>query len=170
MSQAVLRQPQKTDATRVEIITDFHPERVKAPFALRCAAVFIDYMVVVTFPVLGFLLSRFMGFDGTQLLNNELNSAGWLIGSLLGVSNLVLLPMFSGQSVGKIVTGLRIVRINGGSVSPGSMAFRQLVGYLLAFASLGIGFFLSVFSNKGRALHDYLAGTVVIYADRRTRT
>ncbi|MEO8649584.1 MAG: RDD family protein [Acidobacteriota bacterium] len=169
MSQAVVRQTQRSPAARTELVKDFHPETVKAPFALRCAAVLIDYIVVVTFPVLGFLLSRSMGFDGTKLLNSELNSAGWLIGLLLGISNTILLPMYSGQSIGKIVTGLRIVRNNGESVSPGLMAFRQVIGYLLIFASLGIGFFLSVFSRKGRALHDYLAGTVVIYADRRTR-
>ena len=36
-------------------------------------------------------------------------------------------------------------------------------------ASLGIGFFISFLSSKGRALHDYVAGTVVIYADKRVR-
>ena len=75
--------------------------------------------------------------------------------------------MFSGQTLGKIMTGLRIVRIDGRTPTIGAIAFRQTGGYLLTLASGGIGFFVSFFSSKGRALHDYLAGTVVIYADRR---
>jgi uncharacterized RDD family membrane protein YckC len=80
---------------------------------------------------------------------------------------MVFLPMFSGQTIGKIITGLRIVRIDGTAPTIGAIAFRQTGGYLLTLASAGIGFFISVFSSKGRALHDYLSGTVVIYADRR---
>jgi len=40
---------------------------------------------------------------------------------------------------------------------------------LLTAVSLGLGFLVSIFSGNGRALHDYLAGTVVIYADKRRR-
>ena len=149
-----------------EVVVGFSPEAVKAPFLLRCGALIIDYIIVVAVPVIGLLLSRFYGNDGTKLLNEGLSSAGWLIAILAGVTNIVFLPMFSGQTLGKIVTGLRIVRIDGTSPSMGTIVFRQVGGYLVTLASLGIGFFVSVFSSKGRALHDYLAGTVVIYADQ----
>ncbi len=152
-----------------EIIVGFKPEEVKAPFLLRCGALIIDYIIVVAIPVIGLLLSRFAGNDGARLLNDGLNNAGWLIAVLIGISNLVLLPMFSGQTLGKILTGLRIVRIDGTTPTLGAIAFRQTGGYFLTLASVGIGFLISVFSSKGRALHDYLAGTVVIYADRRVR-
>jgi len=150
-----------------EILVGFSPEAVKAPFLLRCGALIIDYIVVVAIPVIGLLVSRLSGNDGAKLLNEGLSSAGWLIAVLVGLTNIVLLPMFSGQTLGKIMTGLRIVRIDGRTPTIGAIAFRQTGGYLLTLASGGIGFFVSFFSSKGRALHDYLAGTVVIYADRR---
>ena len=150
-----------------EILIGFSPEAVKAPFLLRCGALIIDYIIVVAIPVIGLLLSRLSGNDGAKLLNEGLSSAGWLIAVLVGLTNIVLLPMFSGQTLGKIITGLRIVRIDGRAPSIGSIAFRQTGGYLLTLATGGLGFFVSFFSSKGRALHDYLAGTVVIYADRR---
>jgi uncharacterized RDD family membrane protein YckC len=150
-----------------EIIVGFSPEAVKAPFLLRCGALIIDYIVVIAIPVIGLLLSRFSGNDGTKLLNEGLSSAGWMVAVLVGFTNMVFLPMFSGQTLGKIVTGLRIVRIDGTAPTIGQIAFRQTGGYLLTLASAGLGFFVSVFSSKGRALHDYLSGTVVIYADRR---
>ena len=152
-----------------EVVVGFSPEAVKAPFLLRCGALIIDYIIVIAVPVIGLLLSRFSGNDGTKLLNEGLGNAGWLVAVLVGLTNIVFLPMFSGQTIGKIVTGLRIVRIDGSAPTIGAIAFRQTGGYFLTLASAGIGFFVSFFSSKGRALHDYLSGTVVIYADRRVR-
>lgn len=153
-----------------EVVIGFSAEAVRAPFLLRCGALIIDYIIVVAIPVVALLLSRFAGNDGTKLLNDGLSSAGWLIGILLGVTNMVFLPMFTGQTFGKIVTGLRIVRLDGTTPAIGTVAFRQTVGYFLTLASFGIGFLVCAFSSKGRALHDYLAGTVVIHAERREKS
>src|SRR6185503_20430239 len=87
-----------------EILVGFSPEAVKAPFLLRCGALIIDYIVVVAIPVIGLLVSRLSGNDGAKLLNEGLSSAGWLIAVLVGLTNIVLLPMFSGQTLGKIMT------------------------------------------------------------------
>ena len=152
-----------------EVVVGFSPEAVRAPFFLRCGALIIDYIIVIAIPVIGLLVSRFAGNDGAKLLNEGVSSASWLIAALVGFTNIVFLPMFSGQTVGKIVTGLRIVRIDGTAPTIGAIAFRQTVGYLLTLLSGGLGFLLSVFSSKGRALHDYLSGTIVIYADRRIK-
>ena len=152
-----------------EVIVGFSPEKVKAPFLLRCGALIIDYIIVIAIPVIGLLLSRFAGNDGAKLLNDGLNNAGWLIAVLVGIVNIVLLPMFSGQTVGKIVTGIRIVNIDGSAPSVRAIAIRQTGGLFLTLLSGGLGYFLSFFSSKGRALHDYITGTVVIYADRRVR-
>jgi uncharacterized RDD family membrane protein YckC len=161
--------PVRTNPGSREVIVEFSPEAVKAPFLLRCGAMIIDYIIVIAIPVIGLLLSRLAGNDGTKLLNEGLGNAGWLVAALVAFTNMVFLPMFSGQTVGKIVTGLRIVRIDGTAPTVGAIAFRQTGGYLLTLASAGLGFFVSFFSSKGRALHDYLSGTVVIYADRRVR-
>lgn len=159
----------KRPASR-EVIIGFSPEAVRAPFLLRCGALIIDYIIVITIPVIGLLLSRFAGNDGAKLLNDGLNNAGWLIAVLVGLTNVVLLPMFSGQTLGKIITGIRIVAIDGSAPTIGSIALRQTVGYFFTFVTLGLGFFLSAFSSRGRALHDFISGTVVIYADRRVRS
>lgn len=150
-----------------EVVVGFSPEALQAPFLLRCGALTIDYIIVIAIPVIGLLVSRFSGNDGAKLLNDGVNSAAWLIGLFVGIVNLVFLPMVIGQTVGKLATGIRIVAKDGSSPSVRAILLRQTVGYLLTFVTLGLGFFLSFFSRKGRALHDYLAGTVVIYGDRR---
>lgn len=153
-------------STVKENVIEFSADVVKAPFSLRCGAVLIDYIVIFAAPVIFLLIGRSMGEDGAGLLNGQINNVGWLTAILLAVSNLVVLPMISGRSIGKAVAGLLIVSNSGGPASVRSLFFRQTIGYLLLFASGGLGFFISIFSSKGRALHDFLFGTVVIYAEK----
>jgi len=111
-----------------------------------------------------------MGIDGAKLLTGELNNIAWLIAILVGLSNNVLLPLATGQSLGKMAAGLRIVARDGGHPAFGSLVFRQTLGYLFTLGSLGLGFLFSIFNRKGRALHDYLTGTQVVFGSTSVRT
>lgn len=159
--------PVRSSRNTEEVIVNFSPENVKAPFLLRCGALLADYVVCISVPVISLLISRSMGDDGAKLLSSSINNAGWLITMLLGLTNFIVLPMFSGRSIGKMLAGLRIVRTDGSQAPARSILLRHTVGYAVTAASLGIGFLISVLSSKGLALHDYIAGTVVIYAERR---
>ena len=149
------------------VIVNFDVERLKAPFLLRCGAVLVDYILIVSVPVISLLIGRYSGEDGIKLLNSQVSNVGWLIMTLLILTNFVILPMFSGQSIGKILTGLRIVRADGDAPSFGRLLIRHLIGYPLTLLTFGLGFLFSVFNYKGRALHDFLAGTIVVYGRRR---
>ncbi len=152
-----------------QIIVDFDAERLKAPFMLRCGAVLIDYILLICVPVIGFLLGRSFSYDGAKLLNSEVSNAGWLIMILLALTTFVIFPLFTGKSLGKMLTGLRIVKADGNPASLSALLIRHLVGYPLTILTFGLGFLLSVFNGKGRALHDYLAGTIVVYGRRKIR-
>ncbi len=149
------------------IIVDFDVERLKAPFLLRCGAILIDYILLVGVPVISLLIGKSFNYDGARLLNSEVSNAGWLIMILLGITNFVIFPMFSGQSIGKMLTGLRVVRTDGSAASFSRLLIRHLIGYPLTALTGGIGFLIAVLNSKGRALHDYLAGTVVVYGRQR---
>ncbi len=154
---------------RVEqIIVDFDAERLKAPFLLRCGAILIDYILLIAIPVVSLLLGRFFEYDGAKLLNSEVSNTGWLIMILLIITNFVIFPMFSGQSIGKMLTGLRVVKADGNAASFSQLLVRHLIGYPLTILTFGLGFLFAAFNQTGRALHDFLAGTIVVYGRRRT--
>ena len=157
-------------ARRRETIVDFDPLNLRAPFFMRCGAAIIDYLLVISFPVCGLVLSRSLGNDGVRLINSEINNFAWLLAILVAVCDLVLLPWATGQSVGKLITGLRIVGLKGETATVRMILVRQIVGYILTLFTAGLGFFFSVFSPKGRALHDYAAGTIVVYGRHRVRS
>ena len=135
---------------------------VKAPFLLRCTALFIDYIVLVAVPVFSLVVSSFIsGKSGTP------GAMTWLLTTLVGLSNFILLPLLTSQTVGKMLTGLRITSTDGRAVSTLAILLRNVAGYLITALTLGIGFLFAGISPTGRALHDYLSGTMVIYAKRR---
>jgi uncharacterized RDD family membrane protein YckC len=163
-----VRTERAVPARRMEqVIVNFDAERVKAPFVLRCAALCVDYMVIVAIPVLILLIGRMMGNDGSKLLGGPLNTMGWLIAILLGLTNMVILPSVSGQSLGKALTGIRIVSANGEAANFNQLLRRNILGYLLTALTVFLGFIVAAFTGSGRALHDYIGGTVVIYAEKR---
>ena len=160
----------RSSRTRVEeVVVGFDPELLKAPFLLRCGAFLIDYILFISVPVIALIIGRFLGFDGAKLLNNEMSGAGWLIAFLVAVSNFIIFPMLTGHSVGKLLTGLQIVRADGQPATFWNLLIRHLPGYLLTALTLGLGFLFSVFNKQGRSLHDLLAGTVVVYGKRRAK-
>ncbi len=146
-----------------QVIVNFDAERLKSPFLLRCGAILIDYILIVSIPTISLLLSRLMGVPDAKFLNNEFTNVGWLLMIVLALTNLIIFPLFSGQSIGKMLTGLRIVSKDGNVPSFRNLLLRHFVGYPLTILTLGLGFLFSVLNQKGRALHDFLAGTVIIY-------
>jgi uncharacterized RDD family membrane protein YckC len=155
-----------TKPKRVEhVIVDFNAERLQAPFLLRCGAVLIDYILLVSVPVISLLLVRVFEDEPSKFLKGA--TTGWLIMILLALTNFVIIPMFSGQTIGKILTGLKIVSIDGSSPTASKLLIRHLIGYPLTVITGGLGFLFAVVNRSGRALHDFLAGTVVVYGRRR---
>jgi len=152
------------------IATVFDPVEMRAPFFLRCGAVAFDYLLIIIWPVIGLLVGRAFGVDGAKLLAAEFYNIAWLIAGLTGLSNSVLLPLVTGQSLGKMVTGLRIISSDGTLPSFGSLLLRQTVGYFLVLCTLGLGFFFSAFNAKGRALQDLVSGTQVVFGNASYRS
>jgi uncharacterized RDD family membrane protein YckC len=146
-----------------EVVVEFSPEAMRAPFGLRCVAIFIDYILVIAVPVLGLLFELATGSDPAKTSNN----VAWLIAFLLGISDLIIFPALSGQTLGKMICGLRIVRKDGTDASVQRILLRNSAGYLLTILTGLIGFLIAVVTPNGRALHDYMAGTMVVFGKKR---
>lgn len=150
-------------ATQAQSTDQLALEGFSAPFLLRCGAILIDYILFLIFPVGGLLSERM--FSGG--LNIATDATLWFIATLLSVVNIVILPLVCRQSIGKLLTGLRIISKTGERAGTGALILRQTVGYLLTLLTLGLGFLICLFTPKARTLHDYLSGTRVVRASRR---
>jgi uncharacterized RDD family membrane protein YckC len=69
----------------------------------------------------------------------------------------------NGRTPGMALLGLRVVRLSGARLSGGRAVARTLA-FPLSFLVFGLGFALILVQRDRRALHDLIAGTVVVYA------
>lgn len=148
----------------MEKIVDFAPERLRAPFFLRCAALFIDYMILLAMPLGWLIWALILSDAGT---NFSIGYFLWLLGIGLWLINCIFLPLFRGQTVGKMIMGLTILNLDGTNIDFLGILRRNCLGYLITALTLGIGFLTSAVNVSGRSLHDFIAGTVVIRGRKR---
>src|SRR5258706_4424797 len=139
----------------METIVDFSPELVKAPFLLRCAAFCIDYMVLVIVPVGWLVMSKFLSEKGTMSVGPTV----WVIGLILFLLNFIVLPVFGGKTIGKLLLGLTILNADGTRVGIWGIVKRNIFGYLVTALTLGVGFLISAANTSGRSLHDFFVAT-----------
>lgn len=66
-----------------------------------------------------------------------------------------------GKTIGKMITRIRVSRLNEDPLTLWTLFLREFIGKTLSSIPLMIGYLLALGRQK-RALHDYVAGTVVL--------
>ncbi|MBM7553075.1 RDD family protein [Thalassobacillus pellis] len=115
----------------------------------------------------GILISLVIGGISTiifgEFVDETYNSVD-LIGLVYGI---VLPVVWYGYTIGRKITGNRIVRTDGGKLGIGTMLLRDVVGAIVYAVTLGIGLIVSAFMvslrDDKRAIHDFIAGTYVTH-------
>jgi uncharacterized RDD family membrane protein YckC len=134
-------------STTPEVLSSGHiinPSNIYAGFWLRVAASLID--------------SVLLGFVGGILGTKENGLLALLI--WLAYFSAMECSKYQG-TLGKIALGLRVTDLNGTRLTPLNAVGRNL-GKILSSLILGIGFLMAAFTAKKQALHDILAGTLVV--------
>jgi uncharacterized RDD family membrane protein YckC len=98
--------------------------------------------------------------DRIEMLVKTLGAAGILF-TLVPLLYSVGFVGWRGQTPGKMLLGLKIIRTDGEEVGY-LRAFIRWIGTLISSFTLCIGYLMAAFTTHKRALHDYIAGTRVI--------
>ncbi len=131
-----------------------------AGFWRRFAALCVDALIFYVLFEL-FLIFYFFAYSGT-VLSIFLSPTYWVISILIGVIYYVSMISFYGATLGKMFIGVKVVLEDGkGGISLGRALARYL-SQILSFVILGIGYLVQLFTEKRQALHDKMAGTIVI--------
>lgn len=78
-----------------------------------------------------------------------------------GLYNVILMTVFNGQTMGKIVFGMRVVKRKGGRITVLDAFVRNVLGYTISQIFL-LGYLWAWLDDNQQAWHDRLAGTIVI--------
>jgi uncharacterized RDD family membrane protein YckC len=88
--------------------------------------------------------------------------SGIAVGAAFPAAYTVFFWSATGQTPGKAVMGVRVVRLDGRPMGLWTSMLRVL-GYSLSLATLGLGFLLILGDNRRQDLADKIAGTCVVY-------
>nr|WP_249745437.1 RDD family protein [Mesobacillus boroniphilus] len=77
----------------------------------------------------------------------------------------VLMTKFLGQTLGKMVFGLKVVELDGKDLTWGTVIFREWIGRFIS-ATIMVLYVVVAFTKKKQGLHDLFADTTVIYEPR----
>ena len=146
-------------------------EYLLADVASRGAAAVIDMLIqgILILPlIIGILLIAFFASDFWA------SYYGWIIGISLLILIIIVYGYFiimelssNGQTIGKKVLKLRTIRKNGQSITLKHSAIRNL--FRIFVDMYGIGVVLIFSSKEHNRVGDYLASTIVIAEENKTR-
>lgn len=143
-------------------------EAINAGFWRRCAAYTIDYLM--TF-VASYLIGLVVGFGLAAGEGASGMMAGPAVGGLTGIIVGWLYFAFQESSahqatLGKRALGIKVTDANGMRIGFGRASGR-FFGKILSGLIFAIGFMLAGWTERKQALHDLLAGTLVVFSDVR---
>jgi uncharacterized RDD family membrane protein YckC len=179
MSVAPASEPNPYASPKSAVVSDETSPLIEfagyAGFGRRFAAWLIDGIVggliAVTLTMMsGFVFALLWGLVvGLRWGNVDENFAG-LVSALLGVavgvvSSVVYHAAMESSplraTVGKLLLGVKVTDLSGRRI-PFVRALGRFAGKIVSFLILGIGFVMAAFTEKHQALHDLIAGTLVM--------
>src|SRR5438874_7863525 len=86
--------------------------RYRAPFALRCGALLIDYILLVLILTFSTIVARTMG-GGARMAGGTAEKIGIVFALVAAVLDLAVLAGLTGKTIGKWTTGLRLEQTDG---------------------------------------------------------
>jgi uncharacterized RDD family membrane protein YckC len=140
----------------------------KAGFWVRSVAFLMDMVVVAALATAGGILVWMAVRIGGTFSSAPEVGLEWLeakatavLTSLIGLCYFTLFVGWRGQTPGKMLLGLRIIRVTGEGVGY-TRALVRWIGQGLGFLLFGIGFLMIAYSRRKQGLHDKLVGTYVV--------
>ncbi|MHA6484662.1 RDD family protein [Paenibacillus sp. strain BS8-2] len=129
-----------------------------AGFWIRFGAILLDGIIVgIPLALLSLILT---GGDSGE---------SWFSNLISFLYSLLLPVLWNGQTIGKKICGIRIIRvINNGPPHVGNMLMRNVVWAIIIAITIGIAFIVDLFMvgirEDKRGIHDFIAGTQVVRA------
>lgn len=142
-------------------ITFYRP----AGFGIRFFAYVIDLIVIASITTI--VIARFITITADSfygLLGLNLGTVG-IIGSLY----FLLMTKFFGQTIGKMIAGIEVIRTDGETPDWLSLLFREVIGRLISqLGGLHPGYIWVAFHPRKQGWHDSLGDSYVVYKKENT--
>ena len=137
-------------------------EQRYAGFWMRFWAYIVDLIVV--FSLTGLIVKPFTMIDSFREATLWLWSVSGLLGGVIFFAYFLFMTKWRGQTLGKMIFGLRVIRKDGERLSWSDTLIREVVGrFIHRLLFLFFLYAVVAFTPKKQGLHDMFADTLVIH-------
>jgi uncharacterized RDD family membrane protein YckC len=148
-----------------------------AGFFSRAEAFFIDLAILSGAQLVGIALTQsviqFFQFNSVvAYVKTFIETSGYdlaiggVISTLLVIGYFTFFWSLVGFTPGKVILGLKVVRMDGRNISLGR-AILRFFAYWVSAIPFFLGFFWVLWDPKRRSWHDKIAGTQVLYSPKK---
>ena len=141
-----------------------------AGLGVRASALLVDLLVLFLLHIgaslfIGAVLIQTVSLDLGQILITALLYFIYLLVAppIVAMLYFIILHAWGGQTIGKMIFGLRVVSSAGTDIS-GGVAFLRWAGTVISMLPLAMGFIWAIFDKNHYTWHDRLSGTRIIAA------
>jgi uncharacterized RDD family membrane protein YckC len=150
--------PQSTDPPVTDRVVQY------AGFWMRFWAYLVDLIVIGS-------VNRILIYPLLQWLDLPMSDSGIfsleaILTAIVFYAYFVLMTKWSGQTLGKMVLGIRVVGKEDDGLPWTTVLFRELVGRFISKTIFFIGYIIVGFTNTKIGLHDIFADTYVIHVKK----
>ncbi|WP_047982837.1 RDD family protein [Ornithinibacillus californiensis] len=138
-------------------------EQRYAGFWMRFWAYVIDIVVISSLN--GILLSPFKFVNDGIAISVGLWTVTGIVGSIVFFAYFLLMTKFFGQTLGKMILGIRVIREDEQPLRWSDILFREVVGRFIyrVFSFLMLLYIVVGFTDQKQGLHDMFSNTRVVF-------
>ncbi|MBO1001431.1 RDD family protein [Pseudogracilibacillus auburnensis] len=154
---------EETEIKQNQLTTSPNVEYKYAGFWMRFWAYLID--VIIVFSLNGLLLSPLAFINNGYPIELSLWTVNGILGAIVYYIYFLLMTKYFGQTIGKMILGIRVISESSDSLSWNDLVFREVVGrfiYNIMFI-LKLLYLVVAFSNEKKGLHDMIGNTRVVH-------
>ncbi len=154
------------DKFQIETAQNVSIHQQVANVSERIGAFLLDGLFITAYYILIILLARYM--VGAAVFDSVVF---WMVLTLPAfLYHLLFETFFNGQSLGKSILKMRVVKLDGSKPTFGSYLIRWVLRIIdITFASGGVALLTILLNGKGQRLGDMAAGTTVISEKQLTK-
>ncbi|ANU25744.1 RDD family protein [Planococcus versutus] len=137
-------------------------ERKPAGFWVRFWAYLIDLLVVGG-------LTSILAKPVFALIGMETTEIPWyapyaIVSGVIFYGYFVMMTKFLGQTVGKMIIGIRVISLKSDNLSIGTVLFREWIGRFISVTILPL-YWIIGFTPLKQGIHDFIADTTVVHEE-----
>ncbi|MGB6406042.1 MAG: RDD family protein [Planococcus donghaensis] len=137
-------------------------ERKPAGFWVRFWAYLIDLLVVAA--LTSILVKPVFALSGLETTNMPWYGPYAIVSAVIFYGYFVVMTKFFGQTVGKMIMGIRVVSLKSDNLSIMTLLFREWIGRFISVTILPL-YWIVGFTPLKQGVHDYIADTTVVHED-----